>query len=114
MQLLYDNFQWIEIGPAHLSLTTFSPFCHFCHFFSPVLLVPYLYKWRFRWQRVHCKSLCINKLPHEAVHLQGIEPACAGGCLTASRKSPLEGGRFLKGATSGSLGKFVGSARRKM
>ena len=55
-----------------------------------------------------------NKLPHEAVHLQGIEPACAGGCLTASRKSPLEGGRFLKGATSGSLGKFVGSARRKM
>ena len=41
-----------------------------------------------------------NKLPHNAVHLQGIEPACAGGCLTASRKSPLEGGWFLKGATS--------------
>ena len=55
-----------------------------------------------------------NKLPHNAVHLQGIEPACAGGCLTASRKSPLEGGWFLKGATSGSLSKFVGSAQRKM
>ena len=55
-----------------------------------------------------------NKLPHNAVHLQGIEPACAGGCPTASRKSPLEGGWFLKGATSGSLSKFVGSAQRKM
>jgi len=46
--------------------------------------------------------------------VQGFEPACAGGCLTASRKSPLEGGRFLKGAKSGSLGKFVGSTQRMM
>ena len=63
------------------------------------------------WQLIQLS--CKNKLPHNAVHPQGIEPACAGGCLTANRKSPLEGGWFLKGATSGSLGKFVGSAQRK-
>ena len=61
---------------------------------------------RFLKQETNC--------PTNAVHLQGIEPACAGGCLTANRKSPLEGGWFLKGETSGSLSKFVGSARKKM